>query len=100
MSISEQESNRDSAIGSKLIAVGDATEKWAKASKDGLMVWEVAAELLPAMWRDWRSNLQADTWRVNGDLVRTLDEIAQACNDGGVTAAIDSAKMALNNYVE
>jgi hypothetical protein len=36
MSTAEQESNRANAIGSKLFAIGEAAEKWAKASKDGM----------------------------------------------------------------
>lgn len=103
MSSSAQESARESAIQPSLIAVKEAVEKWARLSRDGVAVWEVAGEQLPQMWEDWRFCLSIHEWSQAGygsSLSRTLTDIAVACDDQGVAEAIALAKNTIALYRE
>jgi hypothetical protein len=100
MSSSSQQLARDAAIAPRLIGVKEAAERWARASRDGVSVWEVGTELLPEIWEIWRSCLLKDGWNADLDLLGTLDGIGERSGNADVVAAVAAAKQALQDYRE
>jgi len=98
---SQQAAARESAIQPQLRAVSAAIEKWARGSRDGGKVWEVAGDILPELWHDW------DFYRNAGDVQQTahnlwgrLTDVAVACDDQGVAEAVAATKTAITLYRE
>jgi hypothetical protein len=101
MTRSHKDLDRESAIQPQLLAVSAAIEKWARGSRDGGKVWEVAGDILPNLWHDWgfyRSS--PDVRAIAHNLMGRLTDIAVACDDQGVAEAVAAAKSAITLYRE
>lgn len=100
MSTSDDQAVREHAVAPTLVAVRSAAEVWAKGTTNGAAVWDVGAESIPDLWAYWRDFLRDHSWHARRSLIATLDDIAAGCGDARVSAAVESAKVALTIHTK